>query len=77
MARLDTERQKQIEPRRMGFCKEQIQKLGFSITFQDENKIEFIFKNNTIQLFPYSGWHSGKGIKAGRGLMKLITQLKS
>ena len=38
--------------------------------------LEFKYKGNTIKFYPYSGWHSGKGIKDGRGFQNLIKQLE-
>ncbi|RZJ88192.1 MAG: hypothetical protein EOO20_14260 [Chryseobacterium sp.] len=76
MARLDKQRQTEKEPMRINFAKTQLEKRGFDVQVIEGNKLTFIFKGNKIQLFPYSGWHSGKGIKAGRGLMELINQLK-
>lgn len=74
--RLNQERQKELEPKRLQYAKEQIEKLGLVIKEMDSTKIQFEYKGNTITLFPYSGWHSGKGIVAGRGIDKLLKQLK-
>ena len=74
--RLNQERQKELEPKRLQYAKEQIEKLGLVIKEIDNTKIQFEYKGNTITLFPYSGWHSGKGIVAGRGIDKLLKQLK-
>lgn len=76
MARLNKERQKRLEPQRIAFAKDKLEQLGFDITYEDESKIQFLFNNKTITFFPYSGWHSGKGIKPGRGLNELLKQLK-
>lgn len=75
MARLDIERQKKLEPERIKWAKKKIQELGFDITFECETRIEFEFKGETVKLFPYSGWHTGKSIKDGRGIQKLLNQL--
>jgi hypothetical protein len=77
MGRLDVERQKELEPKRIEYAKEQITALGLPIIREDGTKIIFEYKGNPITIFPYSGWHSGKGIQAGRGIEKLIKQLKS
>lgn len=76
MARLNTERQHELEPRRIQYAKEAIDKLGYVITYEDKTKLQFEFKGETVTLFPYSGWHSGKSIKDGRGIEKLIEQIK-
>ena len=76
MARLDKDRQEQLEPQRITFAVQQLQALGYGITHKDSTKVQFIHKGETITLFPYSGWHSGKTIKDGRGIDNLLKQLK-
>lgn len=75
--RLNLERQKALEPKRIRYVKDQLQDLGFEITYEDNCKLKFKFKGEDVAIFPYSGWHSGKSIKDGRGLRNLIQQLKS
>ncbi len=74
--RQDAERQKKLEPKRIAFAKKSIENLGYKITYQDETKLKFEFKAENVTLFPYSGWHAGKSIKDGRGVDKLLKQLK-
>ena len=76
MARLDTQKQKELEPKRMEYAREQIEKLGYYIIFECDTRLEFVFKEEKIILFPYSGWHAGKTIKDGRGIKKLLSQIK-
>lgn len=75
MARLNVEKQKQLEPKRIEFAKTELEKLGLKIIETDSTKIQFEFKSNVITLYPYSGWHTGKGIKDGRGLQNLLKQI--
>lgn len=75
MARLNIERQKEIEPTRVGLAANAIKELGFDIEV-DMAKIEFIFKGEKVTHWCYSGWHTGKSIKDGRGLQNLLKQLK-
>jgi len=77
MARLDLDRQKELEPKRLEFAKNIIKKLGYEITFECETRIEFHFKGYKVELYPYSGWHTGKSIQDGRGIQKLINQIKT
>ena len=35
-----------------------------------------MFDNEKVKFFPYSGWHTGKSIKDGRGIENLLKQLK-
>lgn len=76
MSRLNKERQKELQPKRFDYAKDEIIKAGFEITFEDEARLEFTFRGATIQFYPYSGWHSGKTIVDGRGIYKLLNQIK-
>lgn len=75
MSRLDKERQQELEPKRIEFAKKEIEKIGLKVTYQDNTKLIFDFKGNNIQFYPYSGWYTGKGVIAGRGIKNLIKQL--
>jgi hypothetical protein len=75
MARLDTDRQEKLEPKRMEYAIKAIQRLGYEITYQDSTKIKFEFNGKSVTLFPFSGWHTGKTIKDGRGINHLLKQL--
>jgi hypothetical protein len=77
MARLDTNRQMELEPKRMEYAIAEIQKLGYIVTQQGSTQLTFQFKGHTVHFFPYSGWHSGASIKDGRGLKELLLQIKS
>ena len=74
--RLDSDRQKELEPKRIQFAKEAIDEVGYRITYEDKTKIQFQFKGEIVTLFPYSGWHTGKSIVDGRGIEKLLEQIK-
>lgn len=37
--------------------------------------IKFKYNGNEVTFYPYKGWFSGKGLKAGRGIDNLIKQL--
>ncbi len=76
MARLDQERQTMLEPKRLEKAKTEIEKLGYKILFQNETKLQFEFMGHQVYFFPYSGWHTGSTIKDGRGLKRLLRQLK-
>ena len=76
MARLNTERQKELEPKRLDIKKNAIIEAGYDIISKDNTKITFMFKGSLITYFAYSGWASGKTIQDGRGLKHLINQIK-
>ena len=73
--RLNQEREKKLQPVRMQKAIDSIEALGHE-TKQAETFLVFTYKNETIKYFPYSGWATGKTIKDGRGLNKLLKQLK-
>lgn len=77
MARLDKDRQLRLEPARINDAVTKITNLGLEITFRDKTKIIFTYKGNPITFFPYSGWHTGKGITDGRGAENLYKQLEA
>jgi len=74
--RLNQEREKELQPKRMDYALEQLGKLEIGIIMYDDTLIKFIWKGSVCVLYPYSGWHTGKTIKDGRGIEKLIEQLK-
>ena len=76
MARLDVERQQQLEPCRIEYAVKRIEELGYEIIYRDNLMIKFIHKGQPVFFYPYSGWASGKTIQDGRGLSKLLNQLK-
>lgn len=70
------ERQKELEPYRIRQAIDEIEHLGYEIEYNDETKIKFTFKDETITFFHYSGWHTGKSIKDGRGIANLLKQIR-
>ena len=75
--RLDIEKQRKQTPKRFAYAIEQLQKLGFKIVYQDELKLSIAFKEQTVTLYPYSGWFTGKSVVDGRGIHELLKQLKN
>ena len=41
----------------------------------NETEMEINYKNGKIKFYPRTGWHTGKGIKDGRGIKKLLKQI--
>jgi len=76
MARLDKDRQHKLEGKRIEYAKKCLLKKGIHIHYFDNTKIQFHWKDSVVTLYPYSGWHTGKTIKDGRGLENLLNQLK-
>lgn len=77
MARLNIERQIELEPQRMEYAKTQISALGYEVSEHEGNELRFYHKEKIVKFFPYSGWATGATIKDGRGLRKLLDQLKA
>lgn len=76
MARLNIDRQRRLEPIRIEHAVKRIQELGFEVIQRDNIKIQFIHMGHVVTFFPYSGWATGKSIKDGRGLERLLKQLR-
>ncbi len=76
MARLDKDRQKRLEPQRLNKAVTEITNLGYSIVDKSGTMVSFLFKNEIVIFYVYSGWATGKSIKDGRGLENLLKQIK-
>jgi len=74
--RLDKEREQELQPERMAYAKEQLSAFGIVIDYEDATTIIFTHKGHKVTLYPYSGWHTGKSITDGRGIGRLLKQLK-
>ena len=75
MGRLDKEKQQKLEPKRINFAINELSKLGIQVQAETNTMISFLFEGQIIHYYPYSGWHTGKGIKDGRGWENLKKQL--
>jgi len=76
MARLNTQRQNELEPARYRKAVVELESLGYKVDIYSPKEINFEFKGALIKFFPYSGWHTGKTIKDGRGLWRMLTQVQ-
>ena len=76
MSRLNEERQKKLEPQRIAYCKGKLEEMGYVIRQETDRSLKFLHRGNLITFFPYSGWHSGKGIVDGRGFKELVKKLQ-
>lgn len=74
--RLDQEREARLQPERIKSCKAKLEQLGFEVEQAGETQLRFMFNGSVVSFWPYSGWHSGKDIKDGRGFLNLLKQLK-
>lgn len=76
MSRLNIERQRKLEPKRVQGCAQTLVELGYEPVILNGVKIEFVHQGEVISFWPYSGWHSGKNIQDGRGFKELVNKLK-
>lgn len=76
MARLNKTREEALQPQRVQVTKQELEALGYRVTQLSDDALQFTHKGYTVIFYPYSGWHTGKTIKDGRGFKKLIKQLK-
>lgn len=74
--RLDQEREEKLQPQRIKSCKVKLEQLGFEVTENGNTELQFVFNGSLVKFWPYSGWHTGKSIKDGRGFSNLLRQLK-
>jgi len=74
--RLNKEREEKLQPVRIEFALVKLAEIGITPIFVSDSSIQFIYNGAKIILYPYSGWFTGKGITDGRGIDKLLKQLK-
>lgn len=68
-------KQEALEPKRFEYAVKQLEGKGVQITAQTDRQIEFLHNGQKVTFYPYTGWHTGKTIKDGRGIHKLLKQL--
>lgn len=77
MAREDRILRPDQELPRKDYAEKLLTELGYDVIWQNENqRFEFTFKGERVWLYPYTGWHTGKTIKDGRGISNLLKQIK-
>lgn len=67
-----------ITEERLWYAIEMLDKLKpqVDIIEHDDTSVRFAYKGRVITHHAYTGWHTGKSIKDGRGIEKLLKQLK-
>ena len=73
--RLNQEREARLQPKRYNHAVKELRIRGFIVEVLDDKHFRFLFKDEWITYYPYSGWASGITIKDGRGFDNLIKQL--
>lgn len=74
--RLDIDKQRELEPKRFEYAIVEIQKLGYEVSYHNPTWIKFEYKGSLVTLYPYSGWFTGKTVKDGRGIDKLLKKIQ-
>lgn len=74
--RLNIERQNELESSRIDYAIKLFNSMGYSTFCPTDKSVQIDFKGEKVTFFPYSGWHTGKSIKDGRGIQKLLKQIK-
>ncbi len=76
MGRLNKEKEQKLQPKRIQYAIDELKKLEIEVFNITSTSIQFTHKKETITFYPYSGWHTGKSIVDGRGVEKLLKQIK-
>jgi hypothetical protein len=66
---------KKIESERLQSTAKKLESLGFEIWDITDKKIQFYYKESLVTFYPFTGWHTGKSIKDGRGFNNLLKQI--
>lgn len=74
--RLNQEREERLQPKRVQSTFDELKSMGFEPEIIGAKRIDFEYNGMKVQFWPYSGWHTGKSIKDGRGFKNLKKQLK-
>ena len=69
------EKRQEIQQDRLEYAKEELDKLSIDIVQETASELQFYHNGYLVKYFPYTGWHTGKSIKDGRGWKKLKEQL--
>ena len=73
---LTQKKRNENEPGRWEYVLNVLREKGYPPMEDPEKKcIYFKLNGNTITVWPYTGWFSGKGVKDGRGIKKLLKQI--
>jgi hypothetical protein len=77
LAEAALERRRRLQPSRMKGTQKELESWGYVVTRVNDTLLTFVHEGHPVMFWPYTGWHSGKSIKMGRGFENLITQLLS
>lgn len=66
-----------IEADRIRYARKALESLGYEVTEASAACLTFEYRGHMVRLYPYTGWFCGKSVKDGRGLNRLIKQLRN
>ena len=64
----------ELTPSRLNYAMGKLMEAGHTVKLDPSDK-NVLIVNESIKLYPYKGWFTGKGITDGRGIDNLIKQL--
>lgn len=70
------EQRDKLEPARLEYARKSIEAIGYKTEAFENNRLSFEFKGAKVTFWVYTGWATGKSIKDGRGLSRLLRQIK-
>lgn len=75
IATMKTPGAKKLEERKAEKALIALDELGFDPIKIDDSEINFEYKGCVVKYYPLTEWFSGKSVRDGRGLSKLLKQL--
>lgn len=63
------------QPRLMKEWQEALEDIGIDVHVLSDSTLVIQHKGKKVNVFPYTGWFTGKTVEDGRGLKKLLAQL--
>lgn len=69
------ERQGELQPGRIEYAKTKLTEKGFEVEQTAPTTLRIIY-GSPVLIYPYTGWFTGKTVKDGRGIHKLLKQLQ-
>lgn len=70
------ERQEALQPGRIEYARTKLQALGYDVEQTSPAALRIIHQGSPVIIYPYTGWFTGKTVRDGRGIHKLLNQLK-
>ncbi len=72
---IDKNKKLELEHSRVEYAVAKLEEIGYDVSQINDGELKFEYKGSVVTFFPYTGWHTGKTIKDGRGIDKLLKQI--